>query len=313
MRNRPAGQTPPDAARVLGLAASMALSACSLVSRPPHAPPPATREGPVAGVEAVPDAVPRPEPRSALGNPPYYDALGHRYYVMSSAVGYVETGVASWYGPGFHEKATSTGEPYDMYGMTAAHKTLPLPTYARVTNLSNGRSVVVRINDRGPFIANRIIDLSYTAAAKLDMLRNGTSVVEVRAITPGQPLPPVLTASQPPPPQVMPLEATLPPAADPRPAALVSDGPSAPAPAPSVPVRSFFLQAGAFADPHNAQAVLTRLKDGGVPGAFVLDPPPGSALFRVRMGPLSSVDDIDHWTERLAALGFGDARLVPGE
>ena len=136
------------------------------------------------------------EPRARYGNPPFYDVFGKRYYVLSSSVGYWERGVASWYGPGFHKERTSTGEPYDMYGMTAAHKTLPLPAYVRVTNLQNGRSIVVRVNDRGPFVGNRIIDLSYTAAAKLDMLRNGTAMVEVRAIDPSvPPLPPVVTAS----------------------------------------------------------------------------------------------------------------------
>ncbi len=125
-----------------------------------------------------------PNRRSRSGNPPFYDVLGKRYYVLSSSVGYWERGVASWYGPGFHKVRTSMGEPYDMYGMTAAHKTLPLPAYVQVTNLQNGRSVVVRVNDRGPFVGNRIIDLSYTAAAKLDMLRNGTAMVEVRTIDP---------------------------------------------------------------------------------------------------------------------------------
>jgi rare lipoprotein A len=145
---------------------------------------------------SVPDAIPRLEPRARYGNPPFYDVFGKRYYVLSSSVGYWERGVASWYGPGFHKERTSTGEPYDMYGMTAAHKTLPLPAYVRVTNLQNGRSVVVRVNDRGPFVGNRIIDLSYTAAAKLDMLRNGTAMVEVRAIDPSMPpLPPAVTAS----------------------------------------------------------------------------------------------------------------------
>ena len=123
----------------------------------------------------------------AYGNPPFYDVFGKRYFVLSSSADYMERGVASWYGPGFHKVRTSTGEPYDMYGMTAAHKTLPLPAYVRVTNLQNGRSVVVRVNDRGPFVGNRIIDLSYTAAAKLDMLRNGTAMVEVRTVGPASP------------------------------------------------------------------------------------------------------------------------------
>ena len=134
---------------------------------------------------AIPDAVPRIEPRSLRGNPAMYEVFGKRYFVMASGEGYRERGVASWYGPDFHAKATSSGEPYDMYAMTAAHKTLPLPTYVRVTNVTNGRSIVVRVNDRGPFVGNRIIDLSYTAAHKLDMTRAGTAVVEVEALTPG--------------------------------------------------------------------------------------------------------------------------------
>ena len=188
---------------MLGLPVAAALlvllAGCSLVAghrtgsgtqppalRVPPVSPPATPAVP-PDIASIPDAVPRSEARSRNGNPPFYDVLGHRYTVLGSAAGYVERGVASWYGPGFHGVSTSVGEPYDMYGMTAAHKTLPLPCYARVTNLQNGRSVVVRINDRGPFVANRIIDLSYTAAAKLDMLRAGTAMVEVRVVTPDDP------------------------------------------------------------------------------------------------------------------------------
>jgi rare lipoprotein A len=139
---------------------------------------------PPADAAQVPDAVPRPEPRSALGNPAFYEVAGKRYAVLASASDYVERGVASWYGPDFHGKRTASGEGYDMYAMTAAHKTLPVPCYARVTNLGNGRSVIVRVNDRGPFVGNRIIDLSYSAAARLDMLRNGTAFVEVRTLGP---------------------------------------------------------------------------------------------------------------------------------
>jgi rare lipoprotein A len=134
-------------------------------------------------IAAMPEPVPKAEPRSALGNPPFYDVMGKRYFVLSSSEGFVERGIASWYGPGFHKERTSTGDPYDMYGMTAAHKTLPLPCYARVTNLSNGRSVVVYINDRGPFKEGRIVDLSYTAAAKLDILKAGTAPVELQVLT----------------------------------------------------------------------------------------------------------------------------------
>ena len=151
---------------------------------PTHVPIPPPTLPPPPDIEAIPDAVPTPEPRSAKGNPPFYSVLGKRYFVLATADGYHERGVASWYGPGFHAARTSNGEPYDMYAMTAAHKTLPLPAYVQVTNLKNGRSVVVRVNDRGPFKDGRIIDLSYTAAAKLDMLRDGTTFVEVRALTP---------------------------------------------------------------------------------------------------------------------------------
>src|SRR5262249_40863226 len=151
---------------------------------------------------------------------------------------------------------TSSGERYDMYAMTAAHKTLPLPTYARVTNLRNGRSCVVRINDRGPFVANRLIDLSYSAASKLDMLREGTTLVEVRAISPQEPDNLTRTAQSPPP--------------------------------------VLYVQAGAFADERNAQKVLQRLHAGGLGSAFVAPLLDGQTpLYRVRVGPISTVAEFD--------------------
>ena len=256
----------------------LALAGCSVVAHraptpPPTPPPPAVPPPPPPNVAAVPDAVPRAEPRSAHGNPPFYDVLGRRYYVLVSADGYIERGVASWYGPTFHGGSTSSGESYDMYGMTAAHKTLPLPTYARVTNLRNGRSVVVRINDRGPFVANRLIDLSYTAAARLDMLREGTTLVEVRALTPGVPDELSRSAASPPP--------------------------------------ALYLQAGAFADQQNAQRLLERLQAAGLANAFIALPPQGTShLYRVRLGPIASVADFDELSARLAALGIADARLA---
>ncbi len=131
----------------------------------------------------VRDAVPRYEPRSPYGNGPVYEVWGERYRVMDSAAGYRERGTASWYGSKFHGRSTSSGEPYDLYKATAAHRTLPLPTYAEVTNLDNGRTVVVKVNDRGPFHSERIIDLSYAAALKLGIVQQGTGRVEVRAIT----------------------------------------------------------------------------------------------------------------------------------
>lgn len=129
--------------------------------------------------------MPRDEPRARLGNPPFYEVAGRRYAVLPSAVGYVEEGVASWYGPDFHGGRTATGETYDMNAMTGAHPTLPLPTWVRVTNLENGRSAVVRLNDRGPFAKDRVIDLSRAAAEQLDMIRKGTARVEVRSLATG--------------------------------------------------------------------------------------------------------------------------------
>ena len=136
---------------------------------------------------AMPDAVPVAQPRSRYGNPKTYEVMGERYFVLNSAEGYKESGRASWYGTKFHGKRTSSGEPYDMYQMTAAHKTLPLPTYVRVTRKSNGRSVFVKVNDRGPFHTGRIIDLSYAAASRLDLLKEGSAEVEVEALDPGAP------------------------------------------------------------------------------------------------------------------------------
>ena len=128
------------------------------------------------------------EKPSQRGNPPYYDVFGQRYYVLNTSENYTAEGIASRYGPNFHGKTTSSGEVYDMYAMTAAHKELPIPCYAKVTNLENGRSIVVKVNDRGPFHTDRIIDLSYTAAQKLDIVARGTARVSVAALPPFQTL-----------------------------------------------------------------------------------------------------------------------------
>ena len=135
----------------------------------------------------IPDAVPRVEPRAKYGNMASYKVGGQVYFTKQDARGHVERGKASWYGTKFNGRRTSSGEPYDMYAMSAAHKTLPLPSYARITNLDNGRSTVVRINDRGPFHSNRVIDLSYAAATKIGVFPKGTATVEVRGIDPTQP------------------------------------------------------------------------------------------------------------------------------
>ncbi|MBT8061097.1 MAG: septal ring lytic transglycosylase RlpA family protein [Gammaproteobacteria bacterium] len=142
----------------------------------------------------VKDAVPRQEPRARYGNRSPYEVLGKRYTVMNSSAGYKARGIASWYGSKFHGRRTSSGEPFDMHLATAAHRSLPLPTYAEVTNLDNGRKVIVKINDRGPFHEDRLIDLSYGAAVKLDMASKGTARVEVRAISFDEPQPAPLQA-----------------------------------------------------------------------------------------------------------------------
>lgn len=132
--------------------------------------------------ELPPDPMARIEPRSRYGNPSSYVVFGKRYYPLPSSYNFVERGIASWYGKKFHGKRTSSGETYNMYAMTAAHTRLPLPTYVQVTNLKNNKQIVVRVNDRGPFYDNRIIDLSYAAATKLGIVRKGTALVEVRSL-----------------------------------------------------------------------------------------------------------------------------------
>jgi rare lipoprotein A len=272
----------------VGLAAGLA--GCFLGSAPRKS---ALETAPVApptpGPPAVADVVPRIEPRSRYGNPPFYEVFGKRYYVLSSSADYVERGVASWYGPGFHQVRTSTHEPYDMFGMTAAHRTLPLPAYVRVTNLQNGRSVVVRVNDRGPFVGNRIIDLSYTAASRLDMLRNGTAMVEVRSIDPAAP-----------------------PSGSAAPLADGAGAAPAVAAAASTAVRpALFVQAGAFADPANAERLAARLRGGDYGKIFVRDDVvAGRRMYRVRIGPVAGVPEFDRIIAALERIGVQDAHLA---
>ncbi len=260
-----------------GAVMTLLLAAC--VGAPRRPTPPVT----APPQEAVPDAVPRAEPRSSHGNPPFYDVNGRRYTVLASADSYLERGVASWYGPDFHGHNTSSGERYDMYAMTAAHRTLPIPCYARITNLGNGRSVVVRINDRGPFVANRIVDLSYAAATRLDIVRTGTAFVELRTIGPGE---------------------APPEAAPPEPAAPAATPPEA-------RTVALYIQVGAFADQSNAQRVIDRLQSSGVPHVFSLaNSDTGRVVRRVRIGPIATVLEFDQLAERLAALGYSEARLA---
>ena len=148
------------------------------------APSPGLTSGDGIDFDEIADAVPREEFKSRSGNPETYEVEGVTYRVLNTSEGYREEGIASWYGGYFHGRATSSGDIYDMYLMPAAHKSLPLPTYVRVTNLQNGRAVVLRVNDRGPFVGDRIIDLSFSAATKLGMADSGTARVEVVALDP---------------------------------------------------------------------------------------------------------------------------------
>jgi rare lipoprotein A len=294
------------------LAATALLVACAQAPRRPGpAPPPVTAP---PGAASAPEPVPRAEPRSASGNPPFYEVGGHRYVVLASAAGYRERGVASWYGADFHGLRTATGERYDMFAMTAAHKTLPIPCYARVTNLSNGHSIVVRINDRGPFVANRIIDLSYTAANRLDMIRNGTAFVEVTTLTPAgessTDLPvttPEASAAGAGLSNVPPVTAAL----EPAPAAPAAPPGSATPAAPAVSISShFYIQVGAFSQADNARRAAQKLRDAGLEHVMTQAPTADQPLQRVRIGPISSVQEFDQLIARLSALGFPSARLA---
>ncbi len=170
--------------RVLTITLLIALvAACASREKTPSRPDRDGAPGKRIHASDVKDAVPQPEPKARYGNGPTYEVWGKTYTVMPSAAGYRERGVASWYGTKFHGRPTSSGEPYDLYKATAAHRSLPLPTYAEVTNLDNGRKVIVKVNDRGPFHSDRIIDLSYGAALRLGYVDQGTARVEVRAIT----------------------------------------------------------------------------------------------------------------------------------
>ena len=250
--------------RLVATGLLLVMSACttSKVKPIPELPPPE--------VTHIPDAVPGVEPLSKNGNPAFYEALGKRYFVMQSAAGYEERGVASWYGPGFHEAATSSGERYDMYGMTAAHKTLPLPTLVQVTNLSNGRSIVVRVNDRGPFKQGRIIDLSFAAATKLDMVREGTAFVEVKALVPGE-------------------KAT----------------PSAPSTNTMFIQAGAFGDSG-----NAERLLNQLRNKGYSRAFIRDDHVNGHPLFRVRIGPINNVDEFDRVISELKSLGIENAHLA---
>lgn len=272
--------------------------------------------------QAVRSPVPKPEPLSKYGNPESYEVFGQRYVVMTDAHGYVERGIASWYGPDFHGKRASSGEPYDMYKMTAAHKTLPIPCYVLVTNLQNGRRAILKVNDRGPFKDNRIIDLSYIAARKLGIWQQGTGLVEVRVLDEGHPIvPPGRALVRRPPPEVdasppvavrdIPPRAPLPPPVPPGAAvsAAPTTLPAAPATAPAR-VPPYYLQLGAFAERANAEGLRARLQPQ-IPNVQVTPAESaGQAVYRVQVGPFTTVESSDRIVETLHRLGVSHHRIV---
>ena len=241
---------------------------------------------PPANLDSIPDAVPRAEPINRGTSRPYV-VMGKSYTPMTALAPYKARGIASWYGRRYHGKATSSGEPYDMYAMTAAHTTLPLPSYARVTNLKNGRSVVVRVNDRGPFVESRIIDLSYTAAHKLGVLAGGNAMVEVEAVIPGG----SGTIAAPAPRTPAPAETPPVPAVNPQiPVAAESSG--------------YYLQLGAFGSKENAENFLSRMKAqvGGLADNLRIHSDGG--LFRVHAGPYGNQSEARQAADQISqALG----------
>jgi rare lipoprotein A len=236
-------------------------------SRPVPTLPGPEHETATVGPVAPPGAI----PPSAAGNPPFYEVMGERYHVLADARDYSEQGIASWYGREFHGRRTSSGEVYDMYAMTAAHKTLPLPTTARVTNLSTGKSIVVRINDRGPFKRGRLIDLSYGAARELGFVSAGTAMVEVQALS----------------------------------------GPSIATAGSANNARRMYVQVGAFGQQQNADALKQRLESHGFSNVVIrYDARTPDAPYRVRIGPVASAAEFDAVVARVAGLAPGEPRLV---
>jgi rare lipoprotein A len=251
-------------------------------------------------VSTIKDAIPRVEPVARYGNPPSYVVHGTRYHTLKKSNGYTERGIASWYGTKFHGHRTSSGETYDMYKMSAAHKTLPLPTYARVTNLQNGKSVIVKINDRGPFHENRLIDLSYAAAARLGILGKGTGLVEVSALDPAR------DPETPAKPRIAPSQPKVATAAAPSTTTRVA--------AATLPHHEplLYLQLGAFQSRDNAERLQSRLSRVELPAQLQISEAKhnNQRIYRVRIGPLASVETADKVTQLLADHGISSPHVV---
>jgi len=245
---------------------------------------PAPGDGPGRAIDnpqAIPDAVPQDVPRSRYGNPDSYEVFGETYQVMGSADGHQERGIASWYGSKFHGRRTSSGEPYDMYTMTAAHRNLPLPTWVEVRHLGNDRRIVVKVNDRGPFADNRIIDLSYAAAAKLGMLGTGTAPVEIRTVTPGDADESVVEVAN----SATPIESA--PREDP----------------------AYWLQIAAFGERHNAERMIRELEHAGISHPARIESG-DDGLHRVRLGPLANAKAVDDVNQALKTANFNPGHVI---
>ena len=272
----------------VALLAVLVLAGC-FGSRGPSGGAGAERDGPPAQGERgdSANAVPRHEPIGRAGNKNPYTVLGKTYHLLPTAKDYREVGVASWYGTKFHGRATSNGEAYDMFGMTAAHKTLPIPAYVRVTNLENGRSAIVRVNDRGPFHDDRIIDLSYAAAKKLDVFAQGTARVEVVAIDPSSyqrnsvAVPQIdAQVSRPVVPLAGPADANA------------KDGPP--------PTSAAFLQVGSFTNLESARSLGARVERRvAVPALVHSQHVAGRKFFRVLVGPFADTAQLRNAREVL--------------
>jgi len=277
---------------------------------------------PPANLDAVPDAVPRIEPYASGSNKPYV-VFGRRYVPDTTGQPYRMRGVASWYGKKFHGNSTSNGERYDMYAMTAAHTTLPLPSYVRVTSMVNGKTVILRVNDRGPFKHDRVIDLSYVAAHKLGLIGPGSGEVVVEKITHDEirrgvgaapasdtnsldsfPIPAAPAAMQTEMPRPLP---AAPSRAVAQPSAPVGMAPAAAAaPMPPMAPGAVYLQLGAFSQHANAQALASRVQGVGASQQVHTRADPGGALFRVQVGPYpdrqSAIDAAQDLYQRLGIM-----------
>ena len=298
---------------------------------------PSSQDGPPSVVADDPvkqapiNQIPKVEPLAKYGNPKSYEVFGKTYYTLPTSKGFVERGIASWYGKKFHGRLTSSREPYDMYAMTAAHTQLPLPTYVQVTNLKNGKHVVLRVNDRGPFHGNRVIDLSYAAAKKLEIIQQGTGLVEVRALDPrdyqqastqthralthetqtnesrvhketdqeavsngnGSTKDVNLAVASK---EVAQKQTTY---ADDAAIMVSADGPKV------------YVQVGAFGERENADQLknqLSALNLGNVSISSVIQN--SKQLHRVRIGPLSTVESADNTVSELNAMGMNNHRMV---